>query len=116
MDDFFFSEYSFIFNHPLVKLDVISNYSLLLTVRGSDPSLKPYMISSHLDVVDASNESWEVPPFEGRVKDGFIWGRGTIDVKNGVMVGRMMLPTIHYFMCTCIISLCARGFFFLFIN
>lgn len=49
-------------------------------------SLKPYLIASHFDVVPATNESWEVPPFEGRVQDGYFWGRGTLDVKNGVMV------------------------------
>lgn len=44
------------------------------------------MIAAHLDVVPASNDSWEVPPFEGQIKDGYIYGRGTLDAKNGVMV------------------------------
>lgn len=65
---------------------VIANYSLLVSVKGSNTSLKPYLIASHLDVVPATNESWEVPPFEGRIQDGYFWGRGTLDVKNGVMV------------------------------
>lgn len=65
---------------------VIANYSLLVSVKGSNMSLKPYLIASHFDVVPATNESWEVPPFEGRVQDGYFWGRGTLDVKNGVMV------------------------------
>ena len=69
-----------------MKLDIIANFSLLIRVGGSDSTLKPFMIASHLDVVDASNASWEVPPFEGRVQDGYLWGRGTIDDKNGVMV------------------------------
>ena len=74
------------FSHPLVEYKVIANYSLLVSVKGSNTSLKPYLIASHLDVVPATNESWEVPPFEGRVQDGYFWGRGTLDVKNGVMV------------------------------
>ena len=53
--------------------------------------LKPYLIASHLDVVPASNDFWEVPPFEGRVQDGYFWGRGTLDVKNGVMVSITLL-------------------------
>lgn len=81
-----FTEFSEIINHPLVEHRVIGNYSLLLFVKGGDATLKPYLIASHLDVVPASNESWEVPPFEGRVQDGYVWGRGTLDVKNGVMV------------------------------
>lgn len=74
------------FSHPLVEYRVIANYSLLVSVKGSNTSLKPYLIASHLDVVPATNESWEVPPFEGRIQDGYFWGRGTLDVKNGVMV------------------------------
>ncbi|CAH3164693.1 unnamed protein product [Porites lobata] len=83
--EFILEEFSDVFNHPLVQHKVIADYSLLLSVKGSDPSLKPYLIASHLDVVPATNESWEVPPFEGRVHNGYFWGRGTLDVKNGVM-------------------------------
>ena len=82
----FSSEFSDVFSHPLVEYRVIANYSLLVSVKGSNTSLKPYLIASHFDVVPATNESWEVPPFEGRIQDGYFWGRGTLDVKNGVMV------------------------------
>ncbi|XP_031566346.1 N-fatty-acyl-amino acid synthase/hydrolase PM20D1.2-like isoform X2 [Actinia tenebrosa] len=85
LQNFLLKEFSFTFSHPLVSYDIIANYSILLHVKGSDAALRPYLIASHLDVVPASNESWEVPPFEGRIKDGYIWGRGTLDVKNGVM-------------------------------
>ena len=70
---------------PLVKCEVINTYSLLYTINGSDSSLKPYLLISHLDVVPVTDQMWDVPQFEGLVKDGYIWGRGTIDVKNGVM-------------------------------
>lgn len=70
---------------PLVTCEVINNYSLLFTVNGSDPTLKPYLLISHLDVVPVTGQNWDVPPFSGLIKDGFIWGRGTLDVKNGVM-------------------------------
>ncbi|XP_028398192.1 N-fatty-acyl-amino acid synthase/hydrolase PM20D1.2-like [Dendronephthya gigantea] len=70
---------------PLVQCDVINKYSLLYTIKGSDPSLKPYLLISHLDVVPVKDQTWDVPQFEGLVKDGYIWGRGTLDVKNGVM-------------------------------
>lgn len=75
-----------VYSSPLVQCEVINNYSLLFTVKGSDPSLKPYLLISHLDVVPVTDQTWDVPPFSGEVKDGFIWGRGTLDVKNGVMV------------------------------
>ena len=82
----FLAEFSDVFSHSLVEHKIIGNYSLLVSVKGSNTLLKPYLIAGHFDVVPATNESWEVPPFEGRVQDGYFWGRGTLDHKNGVMV------------------------------
>ncbi|XP_019626372.1 PREDICTED: N-fatty-acyl-amino acid synthase/hydrolase PM20D1-like [Branchiostoma belcheri] len=71
---------------PLVRRQVVGNYSLLYRVAGSDASLQPYMLASHLDVVPATEEAnWEAPPFSGQLKDGYIYGRGTIDIKHTLM-------------------------------
>ncbi|XP_071818193.1 N-fatty-acyl-amino acid synthase/hydrolase PM20D1-like [Apostichopus japonicus] len=69
----------------LIKKEAINTYSLLYTVDGSDPSLTPYMLTAHMDVVPVDQQVWDVPPFEGRIVDGFLYGRGTIDNKNSVM-------------------------------
>lgn len=45
------------------------------------------MLTGHMDVVPVDQQVWEVPPFEGRIVDGFLYGRGTIDDKNTVLVG-----------------------------
>jgi carboxypeptidase PM20D1 len=71
---------------PSIKLDVINGLSLLYHIRGSDPNLKPYLLLAHFDVVPAEDDHWDVPPFKGTVKDGFIYGRGTLDLKDVVMV------------------------------
>jgi carboxypeptidase PM20D1 len=71
---------------PLVRYEIVSNYSLLYSVRGSNSKLKPYMLLAHLDVVPVEQEHWTVPAFDGLVKDGFIYGRGAIDFKDGVFV------------------------------
>ena len=42
---------------------------------------RPVTIASHLDVVPAQAEYWSVDPFGGVIKDGFVWGRGTVDMK-----------------------------------
>lgn len=58
--------------------------SLLLTWQGSDPSLAPYLLLAHLDVVPVeagTEELWEYPPFSGAIADGYVWGRGTLDCK-----------------------------------
>ena len=83
---FFFPAYPKVHSSALVKREVINTHSLLYTVQGTNSSLKPYMLIGHLDVVPASEELWEVPPFSGEIRDGFIYGRGAIDVKQIVMV------------------------------
>lgn len=74
--------------HAKLKCEVIHQLSLLYTWEGKNPDLKPIMLISHLDVVpaDESEDSeWTYPPFSGEVADGFVWGRGSLDVKCGVI-------------------------------
>lgn len=44
------------------------------------------MLCAHLDVVPVEREKWSVDPFSGHIKDGYLYGRGTIDVKDSLMV------------------------------
>lgn len=48
----------------------------------SDGSEKPLVLLNHTDVVPVEAEHWEVDPFAGIVKDGYIWGRGALDMKG----------------------------------
>ncbi|XP_066278539.1 N-fatty-acyl-amino acid synthase/hydrolase PM20D1-like [Branchiostoma lanceolatum] len=71
---------------PLVTREVVGNFSLLYRVEGSDHSLKPGLLAAHLDVVPVTEEpGWEAEPFSGQQKDGFVYGRGTLDCKHNVM-------------------------------
>jgi acetylornithine deacetylase/succinyl-diaminopimelate desuccinylase-like protein len=47
---------------------------------------KPVLFNAHLDVVEAIRETWSVEPFVLTEKDGFYYGRGTIDIKNEVAI------------------------------
>ena len=42
----------------------------------------PLLVHAHLDVVPADPAEWTVPPFSGEIRDGFVWGRGAVDMKD----------------------------------
>jgi acetylornithine deacetylase/succinyl-diaminopimelate desuccinylase-like protein len=44
----------------------------------------PLLLYGHVDVVTTENQKWDQPPFEGTLVDGFVWGRGALDMKGGV--------------------------------
>ncbi len=56
--------------------------NVLARVAGADPSLPPLLVHAHLDVVPADPAEWTVPPFAGEIRDGFVWGRGAVDMKD----------------------------------
>jgi acetylornithine deacetylase/succinyl-diaminopimelate desuccinylase-like protein len=58
--------------------------NLYARLRGNG-SKKAIALVHHMDVVPATPASWSVDPFSGLIKDGYIWGRGAIDMKsNGI--------------------------------
>ena len=60
----------------------VSEFSLLLKWKASADERRPALFISHQDVVDAGPESrWTHPPYGGIIEDGFVWGRGALDVK-----------------------------------
>lgn len=63
----------------------------LITRLKGDGNGDPLLLYGHVDVVTTENQKWSVPPFEGVIKDGCIWGRGTLDMKGGVA---MMLTSL----------------------
>lgn len=56
--------------------------SLVARIEGTDRSRPALLVHGHLDVVPADPEEWSVDPFGGEEKDGFLWGRGAIDMKD----------------------------------
>ncbi len=53
---------------------------LLFRIKGKSQS-SPAVLMAHFDVVPVDAEKWDADPFGGEIKDGFIWGRGTLDTK-----------------------------------
>ena len=56
--------------------------SVVARVPGSDASLPALVLHGHLDVVPADAANWSVDPFAGTIKDGMLWGRGAVDMKD----------------------------------
>ena len=64
----------------------VLNGTLLYLWKGSDPTLLPILFMGHQDVVPATDEGWSVPAYSGAVKDGCLYGRGTLDCKGTMYV------------------------------
>jgi carboxypeptidase PM20D1 len=81
-------ERSFPLVHSKLKREVVDGLNLLYTWQGSDPSAKPFALLAHQDVVPiepGTEAKWLSPPFDGAVKDGHVWGRGTWDDKGNLI-------------------------------
>ena len=74
--------------HMRLNVETINDLSLLYTWVGKNPELEPIMLISHLDVVPADESEgsgWTYAPFNGELTEDYVWGRGTLDIKNGVI-------------------------------
>ncbi|MFF5706030.1 M20/M25/M40 family metallo-hydrolase [Streptomyces sp. NPDC012794] len=56
--------------------------NVVARIEGTDPSAPALLVHGHLDVVPAEAADWSVAPFSGEVRDGVVWGRGAVDMKN----------------------------------
>ncbi|MFT4668185.1 MAG: carboxypeptidase PM20D1 [Polaribacter sp.] len=79
-------------NFPLVdsllQKEFVNNYSITYKWPGTNPKLDPILLLGHIDVVPVEDESlarWTEPPYSGKIKDGFIWGRGALDDKVNIL-------------------------------
>ena len=56
--------------------------NVIARIKGSSSQLGGLVVHGHLDVVPANAADWSVDPFAATIKDGAIWGRGAVDMKN----------------------------------
>jgi acetylornithine deacetylase/succinyl-diaminopimelate desuccinylase-like protein len=71
--------------------------SVIARIEGLDKELPGLVVNGHLDVVPANFDDWSVPPFSGEIRDGCIWGRGAVDMKDmdAMMLAVFRLWTRH---------------------
>ena len=83
-----FLEKSYPLVHEQLELEKVNEYALIYKWNGTDNSLNPVGFTSHYDVVpvlEGTEENWTYGQFSGEVADGYVWGRGTLDDKIGVI-------------------------------
>ena len=68
--------------------------NVFVRIPGSDRTRGALLIHGHLDVVPAEAADWSVHPFSGAVSDGYVWGRGAVDMKD--MCGMMLAVARHF--------------------
>ncbi len=67
---------------PVVHETLPGRTSLVARIPGADSSRGGLLIHGHLDVVPADPSEWTVDPFAGEIRDGYLWGRGAVDMKD----------------------------------
>lgn len=65
--------------------------ALIARWRAPKPTKKPIMVMGHMDVVEAKRDDWERDPFEFIEEGGYFYGRGTSDMKNGIVASTIAL-------------------------
>ena len=63
--------------------------NLLTRLEGRDRTAKTLVLMTHMDVVPVDAKAWSMDPFGGEIKDGYIWGRGALDMK-GIGIQQLM--------------------------
>ena len=66
--------------------------NVIARIKGRNPDKPGLVVHGHIDVVPANAADWSVDPFSGEIKDGCIWGRGAVDMKN---VDAMILAIVR---------------------
>jgi acetylornithine deacetylase/succinyl-diaminopimelate desuccinylase-like protein len=81
-------------NIPFELFDAGNDRVSLRAELSGNGTERPFMLLNHTDVVPAEAEFWTEPPFSGAIKDGYVWGRGALDMKGLGIVQLLVLATL----------------------
>ena len=82
--------------HKTLSKEIVNSYSLLYKWAGSGSSQKPFLMMAHMDVVPADErtaDKWVHGAFSGEIADGYVWGRGAMDMKGQLAA---ILESVEY--------------------
>jgi carboxypeptidase PM20D1 len=74
--------------HATLQRELVGGLSLLYTWKGTDPAARPIALLAHHDIVPiapGTEAKWQVAPFSGEIRDGYVWGRGAWDDKANLV-------------------------------
>ena len=83
--------------HEKLELQIISTRSLMYHWKSECPEKEPICLLAHQDVVPVTpgtEDDWEHGPFSGDVADGYVWGRGALDIKNHLIAVMEAVETL----------------------
>lgn len=72
------------FEIEMIESGAARRDNVFCRLPGADPTRGALLVHGHLDVVPADASEWSVHPFSGAVQDGYVWGRGAVDMKDMV--------------------------------
>lgn len=67
---------------PVIHESAATRANVVARFPGADPGRGALLVHGHLDVVPADAAEWTVDPFAGEIRDGYLWGRGAVDMKD----------------------------------
>jgi acetylornithine deacetylase/succinyl-diaminopimelate desuccinylase-like protein len=70
------------FDPEIITTTSDSRRAVALRIPGTDPTAPALLLHGHIDVVPAMADEWSKPPTGGVIEDGFVWGRGAVDMKD----------------------------------
>src|SRR5258708_574956 len=79
---------------PVVLEPAPGRANTVVRIPGTNPDAPALLVHGHLDVVPAEASDWSFDPFSGEVRDGAVWGRGALDMKD---MDAMMLAVVRSF-------------------
>ncbi len=77
---------SFPLIHTMLEQRTIGEDNLVFVWHGTDAKLEPVLLCAHQDVVPAHPDGWTHDPFDKTIADGYVWGRGSFDMKGQLIV------------------------------
>jgi len=82
--------------HGKLKKEIINEMTLLYKWEGKNKNKKPILLMAHQDVVPVERGTegdWTYPAYSGKIADGYIWGRGAMDIKNSLVA---IMESVEY--------------------